>query len=265
MPSGKKARGRKNRAKKEATKRVLWEPIILRDNSGVKNAAASSCQHMLKLPLLVPQDGPAVSFMNYIAGEGFFDKAKSFNVDTILLCIQSLLRFPRVQGEESERSLAINLLLRFIRNTFVHDAVVEGEKWYQGYRTNEAVICIMINMLEIRGTYSDPMVVKRRAGKMGIRLVYGNRRDVVKFVAKRLPCTCLKKLHRAARKKVGKEAICAGCRKRFPRSQLRVCTGCMMAEYCSKECQRAHWPHHKLYCNHPEVMARDLPSDYVFT
>ena len=50
------------------------------------------------------------------------------------------------------------------------------------------------------------------------RLVLGNCRDTVKFVAKHLPCTCLKKLHRAVREKVAKMGICFGCQQPFPRS-----------------------------------------------
>ena len=69
------------------------------------------------------------------------------------------------------------------------------------------------------------------------RLIAGNRRDIVKFVVKRLPCACLKKLHSAARKNLAKVGTCFGCVTRFPRSQLHVCTGCMLNEYCSEECQ----------------------------
>ena len=263
MPSRKKARGRQNRARKEAAhQRSQWEPTILR-NDGVKNSA-DSCEHLALCPTRIPQDGPVVSFMNCLAVEGFFDKAACFPGDLVLLCIQPLLRFPRVQEEASQRSLATNLLLRFIRNTFVHDAGAEGEKWFQGYRSNETVIFCMINLLEIRETYSDWEVVKRRSSRMSNRVAGGNRRDAVKYVAKRLPCTCLKELHSAARKKLNKVGLCINCLRRYPRSQLHVCTGCKYAPYCSRECQRANWSLHKQYCGRPEVMARDLPSDYVF-
>ena len=128
MPSGKKARGRQNRAKKEANRtaglRILWEPTVLRD-SGVSNTAASSCEHMLAVLPRIPQQGPAVSFMNHIAGEGFFDRAISGA--PLALCCQSLMHFPKVREEESERSLAIDLLLRFVRSVFLHDSVAEGE------------------------------------------------------------------------------------------------------------------------------------------
>ena len=112
-------------------------------------------------------------------------------------------------------------------------------------------------------TYSDFAVGKRRTRKTGNKLICGNRRDLVKFVAKRLPCTCLKKLHRATREKVTKVGQCIGCCKQFPRSQLRVCTGCMYVDYCSRECQRADRSRHKQHCGYPEVMSRDLPADYV--
>ena len=266
MPSGKKARGRKNRAKKEATRtanlRSLWEPTVFRESSVDK--AASSCEHLAAALPRIPSQGPVVSFMNHIASEGFFDRAKRLvGIDLIQLCFQSLSRFPEVAGKESERSLAINLLLHFVRNVFVHDAAMEGESWFHKVHSNDVAICIMINVLELRGTYSDLCVVTRRAAKMSNKLWGGNRRDTVKFVASRLPCTCLKKLHSTARKKVEKMGWCRGCHEHFPRSQLYVCTGCRYVYYCSRECQRADWSSHKQGCGHPEVMSRDLPADYV--
>ena len=131
MPSGKKARGRQNRARKEATRnaanaayqRSQWEPTILR-NDGVENAV-NSCEHLALCLNRIPQDGPAISFMNFIAGEGFFDRAISGA--PLALCCQSLMHFPKVREEESERSLAIDLLLRFVRSVFLHDSVAEGE------------------------------------------------------------------------------------------------------------------------------------------
>ena len=256
MPSGKKARGRKNRAKKEATlaarQRTLWEPMVLG-----KNAATIPCEHMLLALPQIPQEGPAVSFMNCLASG-----AESFSdVDPRELCFLALSKFPVVMVEEGERSLVIDLLLRFLRNAFVQCSMINGEKWLYQKPANELMICSMINVLELLRTYSDITVVNWRAAKINNRLAGGNRRDLLKFVAKRLPCTCLKKLHSAARKKVEKVGICHGCTKRFPVSQLYVCTGCMLAaEYCSPACQRANWSLHKQYCGDPELISRDLPA-----
>lgn len=151
-----------------------------------------------------------VSFMNYVASEGVFSPATTTISDPVNgslnweatgggysaeFCSRSLSCFPKVLGDDSERSLAINLLLRFRRNIFVHDSVVEGDCWFHQHSQNDVVICSMINLLELSRMYSDMSAVRRRAFKIGSRLWCGNRRDTLKFVAKRLPCTCLKELH----------------------------------------------------------------------
>ena len=267
MSSRKKVRGRQNRAKKEATRtveqRLLWEPIVLHRNHGV---VAVPCEHTLVATPQIPLEGSVVTFMNHLAGEGFFNKATQFRIEPVMkTCHDAVsLRLPGVRKEDSERALAIDLLQRFLRNSFVQDSKLEEEKWFHQCHENEAAICCMIYLLELLGTYSDMIVVRRRAAKMGNKLVGGNRRDVVKFVVKRLPCTCLKDLHRAARKKVAKVGQCHNCARRIPRSQLHVCKGCMMVEYCCRECQRADWKDHKQFCGNPEVMSRFLHSDYVF-
>ena len=230
----------------------MWEPTILGNHVVARNSANSSCEYMATLAQ-IPQDGPVFSFMNYIASEGFFCNLRRFRGDSLELCLRPLARFPGVLYEESERSLATALLLRFIRNVFVHDSVVAGEKWFHNRAENEVMICCMINTLELLGTRSDDVDVARRVRTTGNRLAGGNRRDVVKFVAKRLPCTCLKMLHSATRMKVAKVGKCFGCKEKFPISELYVCTGCMTRDYCSKECQRANWSHHKPNCQSLEV------------
>ena len=140
MPSGKKARGRKNRAKKEATlaaaHRTLWEQTV-RNNGAFNNATTPSCEHMLAVLPRIPQEGPAVSFMNCLAGEGFFSSAAHFSGDLVVLCNQSLSRFPGVWEDEGERALAMDLLLRFVRNVFLHDSAIEGENWFHQHPHNE--------------------------------------------------------------------------------------------------------------------------------
>ena len=266
MPSGKKARGRRNRAKKEATRtadlRSLWEPLILLDNNS-KSVASPCEQHMLAVIPRIPKDGPVVCFMNHFAEIGLFCTATPVAGNPLALIFETLSCFPDVVVDDCERSLATNLLLRYVRNAFLLDYKVEGEDWFHQHHKNKAIICSMAGALEIYGTYSDQTVKERRTANITNRLWGGNGRDTVKFVAKRLQCTCLKKLHKATRKKLGKVGVCIGCQKQFPRSQLYVCTGCMYAEYCSGECQRATWSTHKEQCGCPEVMSRDLPRDYV--
>ena len=117
MPSRKKERGRQNRAKKET--------VRIADLRSHKLDAIPSCEHRVVV-LRIPQEGPAVSFMNHIAGVGFFSKATIFpNAPPMKTCFSSLsLGFPGVRKEDNERALAIDLLLRFVRNAFVHDSTL---------------------------------------------------------------------------------------------------------------------------------------------
>jgi hypothetical protein len=41
---------------------------------------------------------------------------------------------------------------------------------------------------------------------------------------------------------------CNGC-KEFTHSQLLVCSGCKLARYCNKECQKKDWKDHKKKCS----------------
>ena len=40
--------------------------------------------------------------------------------------------------------------------------------------------------------------------------------------------------------------FCENCKK--PQMQMQKCSGCLWARYCSKKCQKQHWPCHKPVC-----------------
>ena len=123
MPSKKKARGRQNRAKKEATRtRTLWEQVT------AGHCPACFCERMPALPTRIPQDGPYVSFMNYIGGEGIFEWSTRWSDSDVEVGFgrRSLSRFPEDLEDESERSLVIDLLLRLIRYAILINSAIEG-------------------------------------------------------------------------------------------------------------------------------------------
>ena len=74
-------------------------------------------------------------------------------------------------------------------------------------------------------------------------------RDLLKFYRKRMTCSCLKKMHLEARKAYPKVGACDHCRVVQDRSLLMVCSRCMIAPYCSRECQVAASPRHKTDCD----------------
>lgn len=46
---------------------------------------------------------------------------------------------------------------------------------------------------------------------------------------------------------------CSGCRKQLPRKELKKCSRCLNAHYCSQKCQKTDWPRHKLSCHPPSA------------
>ncbi len=41
---------------------------------------------------------------------------------------------------------------------------------------------------------------------------------------------------------------CHGCKQMIESYQLKRCSNCKMAYYCSKECQKKDWQKHKIFC-----------------
>merc|ERR1711865_141089 len=60
-------------------------------------------------------------------------------------------------------------------------------------------------------------------------------------------CQWVKPLQLQA-KKAEKVGICCGCQETFPKQDVSYCSGCLVHVYCSYECSKNNWAHHKTNC-----------------
>ena len=85
-----------------------------------------------------------------------------------------------------------------------------------------------------------------------IELIKGDEHTLVSFFRKRITCKCLDKKYEEVKsiKKIGicHNEDCSLPGNKTERSKMLYCTQCRKTNYCSKECQVAHWPSHKGSC-----------------
>lgn len=83
-----------------------------------------------------------------------------------------------------------------------------------------------------------------------------NLREITKFYHTRSGCHCLEETYAHLRRTDEKQGLCYQCQTRNERKKLLVCTRCRIAQYCSTDCQRLHWPSHKDFCNQTRAAER---------
>jgi hypothetical protein len=82
-------------------------------------------------------------------------------------------------------------------------------------------------------------------------LFIADKHTLVKFYKKRIPCSCLDDMYKEV-KSITKMGICCNreCGQLVARNTMLYCTRCRQVNYCSPECQIAHWPTHKEFCDY---------------
>ena len=78
-------------------------------------------------------------------------------------------------------------------------------------------------------------------------LRYGGDWNAVDFVSRRIICNCLEVIVEKMRAR-WKDSTCFACKTILKLEDCKVCTGCYVNHYCSRECQRKEWPDHKDNC-----------------
>jgi len=122
----------------------------------------------------------------------------------------------------------------------------------RGYKENKDSLTVITNAVTILEDFSS---IDKNGGMgkatdfmKGIDALRGCERSTVKFYHERSPCSCLDKHRRMAAKTQKKMGVCNNCRQAKVRSSLMLCGSCKCSQYCSRQCQTAHWQQHKEEC-----------------
>ena len=127
-----------------------------------------------------------------------------------------------------------------------------------GLTSSPQLVLIAIAWLATGVMFIEEYEKKRIQGKeMSLRNILGKQRDLldggedalIRFHATRNPCSCLREKNEGIRTQQ-KKGRCSHCVEWKEYTQLMICGRCRVSQYCSIECQRAHWPEHKEYCAH---------------
>jgi hypothetical protein len=65
-------------------------------------------------------------------------------------------------------------------------------------------------------------------------------RGIARILAKEIDCPCTESI-RAKSNRMEKLGICFGCQTQHSKSELKVCSKCLFAKYCGRECQVNNW------------------------
>lgn len=228
--SRKRNKGKERKAKKEgiekARVRNLWQGWI----------EENSCDHGCAAK--VPDDHLVHSFMDLL-----FANAMDMVLYEIMFCTYQ--KYPEVWNDNIHRQMVLNIMSIIGTNM-----LLKGD--YQARIWAIFISQCIMSIEHYNGTGIGPVIncravtKKRRDFDLDCSSL---RRDLLKFYRKRTSCKCLKKLHLNERKNTSKMGLCWGCEKEYERVSLSVCSRCMVDQYCSRECQIAHWPRDKKDCD----------------
>ena len=238
MTSRKRNKGKERKAKKEADKmererQIVWSTWVgYACGVSPEGRVISPCNH--GLDLTIPDNNhPVTSFI-----DGWFTLRVNRNNMNVGKYLHDT--FTKIV-DESYREMAVNIFIAIGTNFMLNDNEEAKD-----------VVTAIVALERYDGSDGsgnfDSVLYNRVAATKMRDLHFGTKRDMLKFFRKRTSCKCLKAMHLEARKTLPKLGVCYHCKERKERALLMVCSRCRMSQYCSRECQVAHWPAHKGYC-----------------
>ena len=230
-----KERKAKQLAKKEESDRLdarrFWSASLWNTRIG--------CNHGYNVD--IPENHPVIGFMDQ-----FFINLRLEGMWSAHRIMTNLFETHRlIWNNESYRRLALNILIRIGTNMLLQEVECEIS-WPVGIAHCIFILELYYSTGSIHSVLNSQMVLAKRTE---LSVTSSIRRDALKFYRKRTSCKCLKKMHLEARKTLPKVGLCWQCEQEKERVALSVCSRCMITQYCSRECQVAHWQNHEAFCN----------------
>ena len=212
------------------------------DGEEIYSRKKITCDH--SCGVLPEVDHPVISFL-----DDFFNNWSGSRVteDTTVedLAKPIFQKHPQVWNDKSSRDIAVGIFVRIGTNMLLSEHIVLGQAL--------TLVKVIVVLENYDGNSFDAVYNSRvsatKKRDLGSYETDSSKRDCLKFYSKRTPCSCLKGMHKEARKNSMKMGLCYGCAEEKERMTLSVCSRCMVAQYCSRECQVATWDEHRDECD----------------
>ena len=247
MVSRKKSKGKDRKAKKLEAERAMiherwWLYIAREKKMGMTVTFTPSKESILcNYESVIPNDldHPVSRFMDE------FMTLDDLTLESLKYACQSK-HGKIVLNNESYKEMVTQLMVRIGINMLLLDDETETS-W--ALIMAKSIIVLEDYYTDLDDSIEEVVYSRDVQTKLrDINMVSSGRRDCLKFFSKRVSCSYLKKMHQEARRTQPKVGICYGCLLETERVALSVCSRCRISQYCSRECQVVHWPHHKGKC-----------------
>ena len=252
MVSRKKSKGKERKAKRQAEKlekvakemvskgHVYWQSLV---RGVICKRIVTRCDH--GFGCIIPDDNhPVSSFMDDFWANWFHED----NMSVLYIGGDAFKRNQEMWKDASYRQMARNIFV-CIGTFMLLDKVITVNQRQTSSVDIAQIILILENYdgNDFASTMIShvPAMKARDLNNSGISVD----RDLLKFLRKRLACSCLKEMHSEARRTLPKIGSCYNCKVAKQRASLMVCSRCRVAQYCSKQCQGADWSEHEQYCD----------------
>jgi len=254
MVSRKKNKGKERKAKKAEkevetlrTKRWMgWQGLA---NGELNGGIITHCDHGCGVIISDNEDSshPVSCFM-----DTFFINMFEKMLTTDILA-DALLLHGEMLMNDVYRKIVIKIMIRIGTNLMLaNDWFPRESNAAYVAENNAAYVAQAIALLENYDVSMETTLSNNGVASKMRDLSYvgsSTRRDVLKFLSKRVTCSCLKEMYSQVRKTLPKMGRCHNCQEVKLRRLLLVCSRCRVNQFCSRQCHFACWPVHQKYCD----------------